>query len=740
MAAHGSILRQTLVESLHLVVLWGLAVAQPIYDLLARNSGFFVVRRSEPADVLILAGVLSFLLPAAVAGIPAILRWIPPKGGKRKAYRSAGVLCHRVLVAVLIAMLALQALKRVAGAELTGWLAIAVAAVAGAGGAVAYHRLAPARWFLSFLAPAIVVFPAVFLFNPSVAKIVRPRHVEAIAQLEARPDVAKSVADAETPVVLIVFDALPSTSLMDRAGEIDAVRFPSFARLAGSATWYRNTTTVSTDTIWAVPAILTGVYPDTSLQPSYHDHPRNLFTLLGNSHQLVLFEHLTDLCPAELCPRDIAPLARRLGHLASDLRVVFLHVLLPGDLAAALPQISQAWGDFAIGDTKLGQRNRRRKFRLFLRSIDGANTRTLYFLHSLFPHAPYRYLPSGKRYTRRRQDVGPQAVLRGRWSDDPQAVLEHYRRHLLQVGMADKLLGHILERLQQAGLFDRSLIVVTADHGVSFRPGDYRRKLTDSNFADVMPVPLLIKRPGQTMAEIDDRNVETIDVLPTIADLLGLELPWPIDGASAADASRRSRPTKICYGEAASETGKLELPAAAVDAMLDTVARKEQLFGNGDFAAVLRAGPTPELIGRSLDSLAVDEEVGGLFARLAAPALFRKVDPASGFVPALVEGFVEPGSELESPLDLAIAINGTVAATTRTRRSPLGRGLLVFSALAPETAFRRGANDVTVLVIRVTEAGRLRLVRTGRDQGRTLYAGLRLGSEQVWGVEEQGFP
>ena len=32
-------------EAVHLAVLWGLAVAQPIYDLLARHSGFFVVRR-----------------------------------------------------------------------------------------------------------------------------------------------------------------------------------------------------------------------------------------------------------------------------------------------------------------------------------------------------------------------------------------------------------------------------------------------------------------------------------------------------------------------------------------------------------------------------------------------------------------------------------------------------------------------------------------------------------------------
>ncbi len=716
--------RREAFAGLHLIVLFSLAAAPPIYHLLARHAGFFVVRRSEPIDVLILAGTLSLLLPVAAAGAVALLR---------RLYRPAGVLCHRLVVAALIAMLALQAGKRLV--EVPGALMIILAAAAGVGGAVAYHRLPAARLFLTLLSPAIAVFPAVFLLDPAVSRIVRPPHVEAIADLEMRPE-------ADTPVVLIVFDALPVTSLMTSEGEVDGARFPSFARLAAGATWYRNATTVSADTIWAVPAILTGNYPDVSRQPSFHHHPRNLFTLLGGSYRLVLFEHLTDLCPAELCPRQIVPLGRRLRELASDLRVVFLHVLLPGDLTASLPRISQAWGDFGIADTKPGQQNRRRKFRLFLRAIDPEKPHGLYFLHSLFPHAPYQYLPSGTHYTLMRQGAGRQLVLGGRWGDDEWAIRQSYRRHLLQVGMADKMLGHVLDRLQETGLLDRALIAVTADHGVSFRSGDYRRRLTASNFMDVMPVPLFVKRPGQRAGEIDDRNVETVDLLPTIAGVLGLELPWPVDGVSAVDAERRSRPIKTCFGDAASTAGSLELPASVfAAARRAAVERRERAFGGGDFADLLRAGPHAELVGRALEQLVVDDGAGGLFARLAAPELFRRVDPDSGFVPALVEGFVEPG-ELEPPLDLAIAVNGTVAATTRTHGESLGGGLLVFSALTPETAFHRGANEVEVLVIRSPDSSGAtapRLVRAAGDEGRPLYTGMRLGSEEIWGVEEAGF-
>ena len=55
-------------------MLWGFAVAQPLYDLFARYGDFFVAHEAQPADVVLLAGLLSvglpllLLLPIFVAG------------------------------------------------------------------------------------------------------------------------------------------------------------------------------------------------------------------------------------------------------------------------------------------------------------------------------------------------------------------------------------------------------------------------------------------------------------------------------------------------------------------------------------------------------------------------------------------------------------------------------------------------------------------------------------------------
>ena len=90
-----------------------------------------------------------------------------------------------------------------------------------------------------------------------------------------------------------------------------------------------------------------------------------------------------------------------------------------------------------------------------------------------------------------------------------------------------------MPRLKQEGLWDRALVVVTADHGVSFRAGSPFKESDDKNVADIMSVPLFIKLPGQHGGSVSDRNVQSIDVLPTIADALDVELPWQTDGRSA---------------------------------------------------------------------------------------------------------------------------------------------------------------------------------------------------------------
>ena len=55
----------------------------------------------------------------------------------------------------------------------------------------------------------------------------------------------------------------------------------------------------------------------------------------------------------------------------------------------------------------------------------------------------------------------------------------------------------------RTGLYDRALVVVTADHGVSFRAGQKRRPLSDANLQDIAYVPLFVKLPHQKRGRIE---------------------------------------------------------------------------------------------------------------------------------------------------------------------------------------------------------------------------------------------
>jgi hypothetical protein len=570
--------------------------------------------------------------------------------------------------------------------------------VAGIAGAIAYHRFGAVRLFLTALSPAIVVFPAAFLFASPVARVVFPGGVAEVGGMPAR---------APVPVVFVVFDELSVTSLMDASGSIDAVRYPNFAALARQATWYRNATTVSDSTVVSLPAILTGSYPRGPSLPSASDHPRNLFTWLAGAYGLRVFEPLTQLCPPRLCAVRVPErLGGRLRALFEDATAVYLHVLLPPAFRSGWPDVRQQWTDLLApseggeGNPTGGasdhpgtprewegppQRDRVEAFAEFVDAVGPTTPPTLFFLHSLLPHTPYKYLPSGRLY---REPLLPH--VREQWPDEAAASLAH-QRYLLQVAFVDTLLGRLLRRLHAVDLYQSSLLVVTSDHGSCFGAGQTHRHLEDTNHEDILPVPLFIKEPHQRTAAVSDRNVETIDILPTIADILGTHVPWPVDGHSARGPAP-ARSEKVAFRGWSQRTYPATLPGRE-----RSLARQIGRFGAGTPAADLFAiGPFRALLRRPLRDLAVTAGTS-YTVEIEGSTSYKRVDPRRRLVPVPIRGRLRPADPAGADPILAVAVNGVVHAVVPASRSPEGE--LSFAALVPDGAFRPGRNDVDVLVV-----------------------------------------
>lgn len=104
-----------------------------------------------------------------------------------------------------------------------------------------------------------------------------------------------------------------------------------------------------------------------------------------------------------------------------------------------------------------------------------------------------------------------------------------------EIAYADSRLGHLLDQLRRTGQLERTLIVMTADHGEGL--GEHN-ELTHAMLAydSTLHVPLIIRPPdfGPDQARVIEARVGTVDIVPTILELLGMDRPEDLHGHSLA--------------------------------------------------------------------------------------------------------------------------------------------------------------------------------------------------------------
>jgi hypothetical protein len=689
-------------RALHVVVLCAFAVAQPLFELLERNVPHLRSLGLDAVDLAAVAVVLVVAVPGALLLVKAGLERIWP--------RAAGGI-HLGVVAALATAIAMTVLEELDAGETPGWVLAPGAVAGGALGAYLYARARFAPVLLTVLSPALLALPLLFLFDSPVRALISPP--------------AELAAASNVPVVVVVFDGLPLSSLLGDAEHIDRGWFPHFAALADEAHFFRNATTVAETTVYALPAIATGLYPAWIRPATTAEYPQNLFTLLSETHAINVFEPYTWLCPLDLCYGGRVRILRseRLARVLANLPFLYLQVVLPDDWARRVTAINATWREIESPDTN-GEAWRQQlrthrsdlnwMFSEFLARVVASDRPALHFLHVSLLDGPPRYLPSGRSY----HPTGAHPSARPR-SADPRdnswAETQALQRHLLQVAFADAFLGRLRSQLEAEGLYERALVIVTADHGVNFTPGLRNHTLDPRgrNAGDLLWVPLLVKLPAQTAGRVSDRNVETIDVLPTILDVLGKGPPQPLDGQSLMDAASPERSEKVVYrtpvGGEPLQRERRSFPASVPGALttVATISRSFQREAGPE--ALFSLGPYRALAGRRTSDISDPDTPAVGAIHLDDPAAYEDVDPESGLLPALVSGTLEMDEPPAESLFLAIAVNGAIRATPRTFRST--DGALRFSAVVPEASFRAGANDLEIFVLERIPRG-VALLRT----------------------------
>lgn len=721
-----------------------LAVAYPVLDLLGRNAPFFAARGATWWEPVLLAAGLALLLPLALVLVVVLVRAIS---------RRAGRISLLVVIAALVAMIAVQALDRAGPAlELAPeWLA-ALATAAGVAAAIAYRASPGVRSGLR-LGPLVpLIACGLFLFGTPVSRIVMPAASAAASPVPApsafasTPPIVMIVLD-ELPVASLMdargeidADLFPTFARLAEEGVWYRNTTTVHSRTAKAVPAILTGNRPDGDQIPIV-----GDHPNnlfTLVSDAYRVHAREAVTDLcpdevcnapppeeADEPEETDGPEDTD-GPAAAAASDA--IAERVRTLATDVGVVTSHVVLPAGLRNRLPPISDGWGDFmpdapgagplpatpaAITTTAPGPgsgdaypaeepggslterfdaavtEGRDVEFAWLsdtIREHASSDDPHLFFLHSLLPHMPWEYMPSGQRYLDAGHVPGP--IPDQGWGTDRWLVAQAYQRHLLQAAMVDGAIGDVLAALEDTGSYDDALVIVTADHGVSFREGHTSRDLRVDAIGDIAAIPLFVKFPRGEPSGTSDTVAETIDIVPTVIDVLAPTQLWSTDGRSLADPDAPRRSWQRVVGEAG-----VVLTAGDGAERDASLTYKLTLLGRqGGIDGLFSRGRYGHLVGRDLDDLGVGPPAKA-HARLVGVEEYADIDTTAEVLPNRLLGTVVAATRYTDPVFFAVAVNGTVEAIARTYDHNETQARL--DVLLPTEALVDGRNEIALLQI-----------------------------------------
>jgi arylsulfatase A-like enzyme len=114
-------------------------------------------------------------------------------------------------------------------------------------------------------------------------------------------------------------------------------------------------------------------------------------------------------------------------------------------------------------------------------------------------------------------------------SNNEDTRMDH-SRYMTSANWADRCFNKVIQQLKESGIYDKTLIIFTTDHGLA-------NPFTKCNLYDSgTNISLIIRNPFSKMnGTVSDSLISHIDVFPTICDIVGLEKPSYLEGKSFAN-------------------------------------------------------------------------------------------------------------------------------------------------------------------------------------------------------------
>lgn len=315
------------------------------------------------------------------------------------------------------------------------------------------------------------------------------------SKVAAVPPTEPAVGIDQPVVLLITIDALRADVLVEK----NRAQLPNLMSLQDRGVRFTQARTAAPETLVSLVAVMTGRY--------YSD---------------IRWEHVKGVSK-QVPHKDTST---RFPAVLSGAGVRTVHV-------EPFPSYNDKNGIMRGFDESAFPRNNRSKpmMNVFIKKLEQHSGGPLFmFMHLIDPHAPYNR--SSKKGT-------------------------DFERYLGEVGLADRAIGRLLDIIQKRGLTERTILIVSSDHGEAF--GEHNTHFhAVTVYDELLRVPLIVTGPGLKPHAVDT-PVSLIDLGPTVLDVFGQPTPGAFFGESLLPAllGRPFSPTRPVGAE--SDIGKQTL-------------------------------------------------------------------------------------------------------------------------------------------------------------------------------------
>ena len=340
-------------------------------------------------------------------------------------------------------------------------------------------------------------------------------------------------------IVWVVADELQYPLPLTQDGQVRP-EFPNLRALQQDATTYTRAYTAANYTDYAVPSMLAGISDAAGQGTDRMQQVRSgigIIPGLASEYSIVMdspifsFDCETSACASVGAGSDVGAVARYWGF-AKDTLAIAGRTALAAPFSDLFPSLDGKWRDFWSGGDEFDESSQASSVASAIAGIDqvvAADPGTPFFAfwHTIRTHAPWVVDRDGQAIFPFRVPIVEGAHMLGAEPDQTYTTeeLKSLQRRLYAASAVDfdRQLGDLVDDLKAKGLYEDTMIVVTADHGATMTDGADRRvgDTLVQRWSEIAHVPLIVKAPGQAEPQVVTEPRSTGQIAATVLATAG---------------------------------------------------------------------------------------------------------------------------------------------------------------------------------------------------------------------------